>query len=234
MKFSHYSRFLLNAHSLNLFCATLVLTGLSCTAFALNDDGQGNPLSSLTTITDFIGITKKVEVPEIDYRERPTLVLPPKYDLPQPQTSDATKSSVWPNDPDIAKRKSASVVNQTPIINTDSSKVLSKQELMASHNNSIENTNFNDFPECGSVSKKDCNWINPDVLKAEHLQKSEGTENLIAGYEPPRLNLIDPPKGYRLATKTTKVTTEPFHPHADPANPTTTYRTDPEATGEDN
>src|SRR5690348_11395994 len=54
--------------------------------------------------------------PEIDYRERSPLVVPPSRDLPPPQAKPIPKGGAWPKDPDVArankareaKRKSAS------------------------------------------------------------------------------------------------------------------------------
>jgi len=41
----------------------------------------------------------------IDYRERSPLVVPPKLDLPPPQTTQAASPPNWPKDPDVAERK---------------------------------------------------------------------------------------------------------------------------------
>src|ERR1700704_1080924 len=44
----------------------------------------------------------------IEYRERSPLVVPPKIDLPPPESaSDEVKNKNWPKDPDEARRKAA-------------------------------------------------------------------------------------------------------------------------------
>jgi hypothetical protein len=42
---------------------------------------------------------------DIEYRERSPLVVPPKADLPPPQTDQATRAANWPNDPSVKRRK---------------------------------------------------------------------------------------------------------------------------------
>jgi hypothetical protein len=42
---------------------------------------------------------------EIEYRERSPLVVPPKANLPPPQTDQATRAANWPNDPSVKRRK---------------------------------------------------------------------------------------------------------------------------------
>src|SRR4051812_49829933 len=44
----------------------------------------------------------------IDYRERSPLVVPPKLDLPPPESlKTEIKDPNWPKDPDVARRKAA-------------------------------------------------------------------------------------------------------------------------------
>ncbi len=45
--------------------------------------------------------------PEIDYRERSPLVVPPSTTLPPPQAKATPKNPAWPNDPDVAKARKA-------------------------------------------------------------------------------------------------------------------------------
>ena len=46
--------------------------------------------------------------PEIEYRERPPLVVPPRSTLPSPQQRDTARAAAnWPNDPDIERRRAA-------------------------------------------------------------------------------------------------------------------------------
>ena len=44
---------------------------------------------------------------DIEYRQRPPLVVPPASTLPRPQDEPAARSAAWPNDPDVANRRAA-------------------------------------------------------------------------------------------------------------------------------
>ena len=43
----------------------------------------------------------------IDYRERSPLVVPPKLNLPPPETANAAPKPNWPKDPDVEERRKA-------------------------------------------------------------------------------------------------------------------------------
>lgn len=45
--------------------------------------------------------------PQIDYRERSPLVVPPNSNLPPPQARARPNDPAWPNDPDLAKMRKA-------------------------------------------------------------------------------------------------------------------------------
>ena len=64
------------------------------------DDGQEGLFDSILGI---VGVGDK-KAPEIDYRDRAPLVLPPKMALRQPLPSGAQRPAAWPNDPDVARR----------------------------------------------------------------------------------------------------------------------------------
>jgi hypothetical protein len=55
-------------------------------------------------VFQMLGITPAEEA-EIDYRERPPLVVPPTRDLPQPTTFDPAAQTAWPRDPDRLRRE---------------------------------------------------------------------------------------------------------------------------------
>src|SRR5215510_1563332 len=45
--------------------------------------------------------------PQIEYRERSPLVIPPSKNLPPPEQAGAGKSAAWPVDPDVKRKKEA-------------------------------------------------------------------------------------------------------------------------------
>ena len=65
--------------------------------------------------------------PEIDYRERSPLVVPPSRDLPPPQAKATPKNPAWPNDPDVAKARKAAEAKRKLNAGSDLSRRLDNQ-----------------------------------------------------------------------------------------------------------
>lgn len=66
--------------------------------------------------------------PEIDYRERSPLVVPPSRELPPPQARVTPRDPAWPADPDVAKaRKQADSKRRLGAGNVDGSRALDNQ-----------------------------------------------------------------------------------------------------------
>lgn len=196
----------------------LVLGGLflASGAFpaAAADDGYDNVLSSVATA---VGIFKEDESPEIDYRERAPLVLPPKMDLVKPSQTAARPAS-WPQDPDVARRRKAAADARAPMPNLlgNEHDGMNKAELLKGR---VAGTDSNDRPEISrrlSACGKDgngCLHVSPDALQAEseHFKANnpEGdSADLKAGEEESRVYLTQPPTGYLKASKIVKATTE--------------------------
>ncbi len=77
---------------------------------------------------------------------------------------------------------------------------------------------------CGNQgNQRNCLVLNPDDMKAmdERYQASGQGEKkeIVAGEEPDRMYLTQPPKGYLKVNKTVKATTEPPKQKIDEANP---------------
>lgn len=97
-------------------CLAVLLTFAQGTARAADDDDDGRSFDQklLHGLMRGIGLQGGGDA-EIDYRERSPLVVPPKRDLPPPQTAGAQRDPNWPVDPDVkranevaAKRKNGS------------------------------------------------------------------------------------------------------------------------------
>src|SRR5579863_4553812 len=58
------------------------------------EDGQASLLTGLATT---FGIVKQDD-PQIEYRERSKLVIPPKMTLPPPASRNASQDPAWPTD----------------------------------------------------------------------------------------------------------------------------------------
>jgi hypothetical protein len=136
----------------------------------------------------------------IDYRERSPLVVPPKIDLPPPETvSGEIKDANWPKDPDEARRKAAIKARKKakpdPI---EASRILTPSELNAARTAAPTRTN-NDTVQPGSS-------LNNPILSPSQLGYTGGFSGLFGGNksetapfkgEPTRESLTQPPPGYQ-------------------------------------
>lgn len=189
-----------------LLAAAFICFGLTAPRASAGEDGQA-PL--WTGLGDTLGLTNtdKVDNP-IRYGERPKLVLPPNPDLPPP-SSAAAMTADWPHDPDVEKIKRDKEAIQhrhqrSPSLDKASGygRPLSPDLLRSDH---AAPGTLGAADHCQS-DPRDCHWIRPDILEKLGLKKEEST--IVAGHEPDRDWLTDPPKGYRLPTQNTNATFE--------------------------
>lgn len=201
--------------------------GLSAGFANAADDGYKDVFSSVLTA---VGVLNPDVTPDIDYRERPPLVLPPKMTLEKPVPEGAGKTAAWPQDPDVIAARKAAAAARAPMAN-----ILGNPDLKSSHDEQmrgrIAGTDSADIPEsalrhdrCGNNGNgKNCLVVSPDELKAmnDRYQASGLAEkkDIVAGEEPERVYLTQPPKGYLKVTKTVKATTEAPKPKLDELRP---------------
>ena len=136
----------------------------------------------------------------IDYRERSPLVVPPKLDLPPPESvKGEIKDPNWPKDPDEARRKAAIAArkksNPDPI---EASRILTPSELNAARTAPQARTN-NDPVQPGDS-------LNNPILSPSQLGFTGSFSGLFGGNkaevapfkgEPTRESLTQPPTGYQ-------------------------------------
>jgi hypothetical protein len=94
---------------LGTMLGVFIIAGSAGAAFAADDDEEGwYDQRILRKILRGIGLQNGREG-QIEYKERPPLVVPPTRDLPRPDTtgSIAQRDPAWPTDPDETKRKAA-------------------------------------------------------------------------------------------------------------------------------
>ena len=197
----------------SLLLTVAVCAGLAAPVAArAGDDGQ-QPLWE--GIGDMIGLTgtDKVDKP-IKYGERPRLVLPPTTDLPPPSPATAM-SADWPHDPDVEKIKHDKEAllhhhMRSPSLDKASlyGRPLSPDLLRSDH---AAPGTLGAADHC-QIDPRHCHWIRPDILEKLGLKKEDNT--VVAGQEPDRDWLTDPPKGYRVPAANTKATFEAAD-HAD-------------------
>jgi hypothetical protein len=187
-----------HARLLALAGAVSVIMGASAIrpAFA-GDDGYEPIWSGLGGI---IGLTTKGRDPTIDYRERARLVLPPKMDLPTPVSADAEKTAAWPLDPDVererkekADRLSILGLQSNAAVQRDGHR-LTPNQLRADRStpgNTDRCAHQNHQANCGAIPFN-------NILENFGLAKAD---DVVAGQEPDRDWLTDPPKGFRVPTQ---------------------------------
>jgi hypothetical protein len=136
----------------------------------------------------------------IEYRERSPLVVPPKLDLPPPESvKGEIKDPNWPKDPDEKRRKEAIAARKkaAPKSLTEAARPLTPDELNAGRTAAPARTN-NDPVKPGDVP-------NP-MLSPAQLGYTGGLFNIFKGNkpesvpftgEPTRETLTQPPAGYQ-------------------------------------
>lgn len=205
----------------SLLVATGVLALLSSPVLAA-DDGYQDVFSSVVTA---VGLMKPDAAPEIDYRERAPLVLPPKMDLPAP-SAEISHPVSWPKDPDVTRRIRAAQEGRAPSENLlgNRRQLMSRDEAAKGRTDTPSPTN-NQLSTCGWRSdSRNCLIDSPDKLKAEgehYAANNPDAEKpeLKPGEEPDRMYLTQPPKGYMTTTKTVKLTHEAPRTYHDESNP---------------
>jgi hypothetical protein len=144
------------------------------------------------------------EKPEIEYRERAPLVVPPKTELPAPRERASASNPNWPKDPDVEARKAADAARRAPRPETQGPKSdrLSIEEMRAGRK---AGAGLPGEPSAGpsqsvypsSPNNPGAQWIHPDELRAISNRAAAVTAAQASGVEPDRRFLTDPPRGYR-------------------------------------
>lgn len=141
---------------------------------------------------------------DIEYRQRPPLVVPPNSALPRPQAPASTRNAAWPNDPDVAARRAEAEGARVPVFNPNwrNNPLLSQQELRRGRT-----TRDAGRPEIAEDHNNYNNQIAPirvgRELATRHNQAA--ADQLVYGEEPARRTLAEPPVGYRRPAGTAPV-----------------------------
>jgi hypothetical protein len=111
-------------------CALAVL-GAAAPAQAQDDSVDNNSIWSLEGriwggIVRGLGL-RDPNAPEIEYRERSPLVVPPSRELPPPQAKAAPKGPAWPNDPDVSRARKAAEARKRQNAGSDLSRTIYHQ-----------------------------------------------------------------------------------------------------------
>ena len=139
----------------------------------------------------------------IDYRERSPLVVPPKLDLPPPQTAaKEAKVPNWPKDPDEARRKAQIAArkkdNKDPMYQ---SRILSPDELnkgrTAPGSGTVTPDSVVPGGEPGATAILSPSQMGFDSSRIFGVFKGNTAEITQFKQEPPRESLTQPPPGYQ-------------------------------------
>jgi hypothetical protein len=181
---------------------------LLVSASGASADGDGETMKS---ILGAIGIIPR-ERPPIEYRERAPLVVPPKLELRAPLDPNATqgRAANWPNDPDVVARQRDAAASRKLLSNNSR---LSPEEIQAGRRAG---------PMPASDIKvdrqSDISLMTPDQLRAQDPRNR--AKPVLAGAEPERRTLTEPPTGYRKPAANAPVKATADAPgEADPDSP---------------
>ncbi|WP_156922061.1 hypothetical protein [Azorhizobium doebereinerae] len=180
--------FLLGASALAALPAAAL--GTAAPAAAQQDpDLVRNTLSTLGIIEE--------QKPNIQYRERAPLVVPPPTaadGLPQPQAAASTKLPNWPKDPDVQRAQQAKSVDNSPVMRyEDKRDVLLPSELNKGRK---AKANAIDGP-VGADSKRDVMLPSELGFKSWFGITPSDEKPLAFNGEPERESLTQPPPGYQ-------------------------------------
>lgn len=183
--------------------ATLFGAVAACPAFA-GDDGEKPIWSGIGDLVGVAGIAggKEPEAP-IDYRERGRLVLPPTMTLPPPVDPATEKTAAWPLDPEVVKVRRAKQERQEALRKQSDIQEMRDGHRLSPNQLRADRVMPGDSSHCSiTTPSQNCTRIPfRNVFESIGLVKSD---EVVAGQEPDRDWLTDPPKGYRMPTATTQ------------------------------
>jgi hypothetical protein len=156
----------------------------------------------------------------IDYRERSPLVMPPKIDLPPPETAKADKPVPnWPNDPSVKQRKEArEAAKQRKADVFEMNRSLTPSELAPKRAKTARDTTVQ---QPGSPNGYGGNAGGPMLEPSQLGFKSGMFSNIFKGNsaeeakfssEPTRESLTQPPPGYQTPSPNYSYGTGPAKP----------------------
>jgi hypothetical protein len=188
------------------------------------DDGQAPIWDSLGGLVSF-GLAPPSD--PIDYRERGKLVLPSKVEL-QPPAPPTQKVASWPNDPDLLKVQKQRDFLKTYVTRSpsqDNAHTVGRPlrpDQLKSEGATLDGQTGD--PRCRR-DPGECHFIGASLLEKMGIIKEKDT--IVAGEEPDREWLTDPPAGYRKVYANTTATFD-VKKRVDESNPRSAYMPKPD------
>ncbi len=197
----------LRAAALAALGATLLASAPLTPAHAL-DDGDENIFKSVTNAIGFgLFSFDAEEKPRINYRERAPLVVPPNLSqLPAPAPKVGERNQAWPQDSDITRQRQAQERARRP---RESDRPMTAEEMRRDRTAAASQPAEPANNGCGDAGlDRLCDpgtfWSKLRTTRAA----TEDSRDLVAGQEPARRALTDPPRGLRTPTQAVKYTFE--------------------------
>jgi hypothetical protein len=153
-------------------------------------------------VLEGLGLKKADGSDEIDYRERPPLVLPNGRNLPPPEKVDAAVTNpAWPKDPDVKRRKLLEKQEKERDVEAErrrDERPLPPDQLAPGAASSVRSVKLGTSRETSDGDK----ILSPSELgyKGGMLGKMfRGKDDDVVQFtgEPPRTELTEPPAGYQ-------------------------------------
>lgn len=146
----------------------------------------------------------------IEYRERSPLVIPPKIDLPPPQSASAEAPANWPKDVEAAERKRIREAEKNRVMGPNGARPLTPAEL------EVGRTKHEAATEPLKPGASSSPMLSPSQLgyKGNIFGSMFGTKTESAPFtgEPEREQLTQPPPGYQTPSPDYAYGTGPKQP----------------------
>jgi len=140
------------------------------------------------------------ERPQIEYRERPPLVVPPNPTLRTPAAPNAVEAGgQWPADQDVVRERRRQREAGIPETErerrrmNDNNPRLSIDEVRSGRNPGAGSSRAPE-PHRSDSGREASGWVSPDILRA---QGTVPEQTYVSGVEPERRSLTEPPSGLR-------------------------------------
>jgi hypothetical protein len=177
--------------------AVIAVAGGASNARAEDDEADTATIDQkiIKGILNSIGLQQ--DRPNIEYRERSPLVVPPSRALPPPETAAAAKNPAWPNDAGEKRRKDALADRQRKNFNSaiDEGRVMRPDELTTGSTTARRGPDGSRRTEDVDQTMLKPYEMGPNILSRGIFKGRE--ETAVFTSEPPRTTLTEPPTGYR-------------------------------------
>jgi hypothetical protein len=167
---------------------------------ALAADDEALDTKIFRNILEGVGL-RAPSGPEINYRERSPLVIPPSLSLPPPEKDSAAANPNWPVDPEIKRAKAQKAAERSQPRSNETFDQEARPLPPDQLNKGPRTTSAADAG--GPDERESARPMSPSALGYKGGMFSglfgKGKDNEVAKYtgEPPRVSLTDPPVGYQ-------------------------------------